>query len=71
LLRKLLYRLSEKINLNQYPIWKYGEKSSILVGCVDPLTKNAKMCGVRNILKEIFILYALREQKEPNEALLN
>ena len=40
-LRKILYRIQEKINSNQYNFsWKYGEKSKILVQSLDPISKD-------------------------------
>jgi hypothetical protein len=38
-LRKVLYRIQEKIDSNQYYIWKYNEMSKILVQGVGPISK--------------------------------
>ncbi|CAD8171450.1 unnamed protein product [Paramecium pentaurelia] len=71
LAKKVLHRVQEKINSNQYSPWKYGESPHILVQQLDPITRTFKLNGLRSILKQIFLLYAKRVEKQPNMDLFN
>ncbi|CAD8074136.1 unnamed protein product [Paramecium sonneborni] len=71
LAKKVLHRIQEKINSNQYSPWKYGEYPHILFQQLDPITRTFKLNGLRSILKQIFILYAKRVEKPPNMDLFN
>ncbi|CAD8156300.1 unnamed protein product [Paramecium octaurelia] len=71
LAKKVLYRIQEKINSNQYSPWKYGEYPHILVQQLDPITRTFKLNGLRSILKQIFLLYAKRVERPPNMELFN
>lgn len=70
-IRKILNRLQDKINSNQYSHWKYGEKGYILVSGVGPITKTLWMCGLRSPLRDIFKLLAQRMKAQTNDQLLS
>lgn len=70
-LRKILYRIHEKITSNQYATdWKYGERARILLQSVGPISKSQKMCGFRTPLNGFFRAIAKRLNATPDMALL-
>ncbi|CAD8172324.1 unnamed protein product [Paramecium pentaurelia] len=69
LIKKVLHRVQEKLNSNQYNPWKYGEMPQILTSQLNPVTRSYKLNGLRQILKQIFILYSKRLEREPDLSL--
>ncbi|KAM3140572.1 hypothetical protein pb186bvf_007384 [Paramecium bursaria] len=71
LIKKVIHRVQEKINSNQYSPWKYTEMPFIFITQLNPISKGYRFNGVRNFLKQIFIAYSSRIERQPNMDLFN
>lgn len=60
LVRRVLTRIQDKIETNQYNVWKHGETPHILVSSLDPSSSTLKLNGLRGILQEVFRICAER-----------